>query len=502
MLKQKILCAAISVAALAGCQPKADYTKTNAWYDAGKESVTKAKNEQDNTQKAKNVILFVGDGMGISTVTAARIYAGQKQGMYGEENRLSFEHFPNTAMSKTYNTNQQTPDSAGTMTAMMAGVKSKAGVIGVADGVVRGDCNSVAGQELTSALMLAEEKGLATGIVSTARITHATPAATYAVSPERNFEDNSKSSECGDIAKQLIDFSYGDGIEVALGGGLRHFLPKSEGGRRINDSNLIKEWEAKGNTRFVANATELSDFVSSNSSDRLLGLFSSSHMAYEADRGETEQPSIAQMTSNAIDVLSRNENGFFLMVESGRIDHAHHAGNAYRAMEDTVAFADAIEAAVKHNKIKLDETLIIVTADHSHVFTLAGYPTRGNPILGKVIGNDKSGKSTRTEALAKDNMPYTTVGYMNGRGFAYLEQGGDARYGEAIDAGRKNIEGVNTQGQGYHQEALIPASSETHAGEDVGIWAVGPWSHLFSGTMEQNIIFHVMNKAAAYTVAE
>lgn len=499
MFKQKLLCVGVAVAALTACQAQTDFTKTNTWYDAGEASVEQAKLQQDNVTKAKNVILFVGDGMGISTVTAARIFAGQKLGLQGEEHRLSFEKFPFSGMAKTYNTNQQTPDSAGTMTAMMAGVKSKAGVIGVADGVVRADCSSVAGQELTSALMLAEDKGLATGVVSTARITHATPAATYAVSPERNFEDNSKTTECGDIAKQLIEFPYGDGIEVALGGGLRHFLPKSEGGKRINDSNLIDQWNAKNATAFVETASELSDFVSSNSSDKLLGLFSSSHMAYEADRGETEQPSIAQMTRNAIDVLSRDEDGFFLMVEGGRIDHAHHAGNAYRAMEDTLAFADAIDAAVKHNKINLDETLIIVTADHSHVFTLAGYPTRGNPILGKVVGNDSAGHSTRTEALAQDDMPYTTVGYMNGRGFAYLEQGGDARYGVDIDAGRKNIEGVNTQGQGYHQESLIPSSSETHAGEDVGIWAMGPWAHLFGGTLEQHMIFHVMDKAAGYS---
>ena len=149
----------------------------NSWYQAGEAELNQAlqvinastprstqtlpalENAKINRQKAKNIILFVGDGMGISTVTASRILAGQMQGNTGEEHMLSFDQFPFTALSKTYNTNQQTPDSAGTMTAMMAGVKSKAGVISVGENVIRGNCASVAGNELVSALSLAEMAG-------------------------------------------------------------------------------------------------------------------------------------------------------------------------------------------------------------------------------------------------------------------------------------------------------------------------------------------------------
>ena len=137
---------------------------------------------------AKNVILFIGDGMGISTVTAARILEGQMQGKMGEEHQLSFEKFPFSGLAKTYNTNQQTPDSAGTMTAMMTGVKTKAGVIGVTEASLRSDFADFLahGEPLVTALELAEVAGKATGIVSTTRITHATPAATYAKIPERD----------------------------------------------------------------------------------------------------------------------------------------------------------------------------------------------------------------------------------------------------------------------------------------------------------------------------
>jgi len=187
-----------------------------------------------SSDKAKNVILFVGDGMGVSTLTAARILEGQRQGSPGEENLLSFESFPFTTLVKTYNTDAQVPDSAGTMTAMMSGLKTDAGVLGVDEDVQRGDCSTVAGNEVVTALELAEIKGLSTGVVSTARITHATPAAAYAKSADRNWEDISDmpaeavQAGCKDIADQLVSFEQlleqryagvdTDGIDVVMGG--------------------------------------------------------------------------------------------------------------------------------------------------------------------------------------------------------------------------------------------------------------------------------------------
>ncbi len=458
----------------------------SAWFSDGEAKVQEKASTTAPGTSAKNIILFVGDGMGVSTLTASRIRQGQEAGNPGEENFLSFEQWPHTALVKTYNTNQQTPDSAGTMTAMMTGVKTKAGVIGYAPSTIRGNCGSTVGANLTTALELAEAKGMSTGVVSTARITHATPAATYAHTPDRNWEDDSELPEeaiergCKDIAAQLVEFPFGDGVEVALGGGRRYFLPSTMDdpedtgatGHRGDGRNLTDEWVSKyDNAAFVYDQAGF-DAIDPDTTDHLLGLFERSHMEYEADRSDDTggEPSITQMTEKAIDILSKNDAGFFLMVESGRIDHAHHAGNAYRALEDTIAFSEAIEAAAA--KVDLSETLIIVTADHSHVFTIAGYPSRGNPILGTV-----------NTGLGGDGMPYTTLGYANGPG---------------ASGGRVDLSSIDTTDSEFLQEALVPLSSETHAGEDISVHATGPGSQWFTGgTIEQNVVFHVINAAGA-----
>lgn len=500
-----------------------EFQSTNPWYtDSVEKMANKPKfNKSHQHAKAKNVILFVADGMGISTVTAARILEGQLRGMSGEENTLSFETFPFTGLAKTYNVDAQTPDSAGTMTAMMSGVKTDAGVIGVDEDVVRGDCSTAAGNELVTALELAEIAGKSTGVLSTARITHATPAATYAKSADRNWEDISDmpasavAAGCEDIASQLINFetnlknSYPtatniDGIDVVMGGGRRHFLPKdaayntddavsSVEGDRTDGRDLTAEWMAQYPAgKYIIDQAGF-DAIDPATTNKVLALFNESHMQYEADRANdiAGEPSLTEMTTKAIDILDNNRKGFFLMVESGRVDHAHHAGNAAGALTDAIEFARAVKSAVENTDP--EETLILVTADHSHVFTIAGYPKRGNPILGKVVsvGSDEP-------AMAADGMPYTTLGYTNGMGFHDLgsETDSDAVYSESINAGRADLTSVDTEAPGFHQEALIPMGSETHAGEDVGIYATGPGAAAAIGVNEQNMIFHIMNQAA------
>ena len=203
------------------------------WFGDGRRAVNLSKKLEPNNNRARNVILFVGDGMGISTVTAARILEGQLRGENGEENRLSFEKFPYLALSKTYSVNQQTSDSAPTMTAMVTGIKTKDGLISVNQDVIRGDYATVAGNELTTILEIAEKRGKSTGVVSTTRITHATPAACYAHTADRDWEDDSnlpldaKTADFPDIARQLVEFPFGDGLEVALGGGRTRFLPNT-----------------------------------------------------------------------------------------------------------------------------------------------------------------------------------------------------------------------------------------------------------------------------------
>src|SRR5690606_36571563 len=183
--------------------------------------------------KPRNVIRFIGDGMGVSTLTAARILEGQLRGESGEENRLSFENFPYSALSKTYSTNQQTSDSAPTMSAIITGVKTDEGILSVNQNVVHDDYRTVKGNEAKTLLEYAEEAGLSTGIVSTARLTHATPGACYAHTADRNWESdadikkkNPAAYAAGfpDIARQLIETPYGDGPEVLLSGGRSKFM--------------------------------------------------------------------------------------------------------------------------------------------------------------------------------------------------------------------------------------------------------------------------------------
>lgn len=448
---------------------------------------------QDSLSKARNVILFVGDGMGVSTVSAARILQGQIAGQNGEENLLSFEYFPFSGFSKTYNVNQQTPDSAGTMTAMMTGIKTDAGVLAVDEHADRGDCASVKERGLTTVLELAELAGKATGIVTTARITHATPAASYAKSAERDWEDDSdlstqaKAAGCIDIAQQLLSFN-GD-IDVVLGGGRKHFLPEAMKGARKDGKNLITQWQKNYPQGQYVDSRQALLAANVNNKTPLLGLFNESHMDYSAEKSaeKSAEPSLVEMTTTALSRLKNNEQGFFLIVEAGRIDHGHHAGNAYNALHETIELSDAVEAALA--QVDLSETLVVVTADHSHVMTFSGYPRRGNPILGKVVaaGEDKP-------TLAGDGLPYTTLSYMNGRGMHDLGAEGDADAVKKLDinVGRKDISAINTQSPGYHQEALVPRHSETHGGEDVGIYAAGPGAQWLTGVNEQNMIFHVI----------
>lgn len=491
--------------------PQAPEESAERWYRDG---AMRAHDLGSDRAKAKNVILFVGDGMSLTTVAAARIYDGQLRKQPGEENQLSFEKFPYTAFSKTYNTNSQTPDSAGTMTAMITGAKTRMGFLSVDQTPARGDCAASLKTPLISAVTLAKSAGLSTGVVTTTRITHATPGATYAHSPERNWEsdadmpDKAKSQGCKDIAQQLLAYATGTGVDVIMGGGLNKFLPPSATGYpntkgdRKDGRNLLAEWKKRQpETTFINTGSRLKQLDLAKTG-RLVGLFNGDHLNYEHDRvnDKEDEPSLAEMTKAAISLLNRNGNGFFLVVEGGRIDHAHHSGNAYRALSDTVAFAEAIEAADALTSEQ--DTLILVTADHSHTMGFVGYPQRGNPILGKVVGvsseDDEPG-------LVKDllGLPYTTLVYANGPGYtgaSSLQPAGSKNFphnpGGYVEPaiGRPDLTEVDTEHPNFMQEALVPSNSESHGGDDVGIWARGPGSEAVRGSLEQNVIFHLLTQ--------
>jgi len=470
--------------------------------------------------KAKNVILFLGDGMSLTTVAAARILAGQRAGQPGEETLLAWEEFPHTALSRTYNTDAQTPDSAGTMTAIATGVKTHSGAIGVWAGD-RFDCADSQGKELQSWLRLASDAGMASGIISTARLTHATPGAMYAHVPDRNWENDSAlpasavAAGCRDIAQQLLDFEPARAPSVILGGGRREFLPLSaqdpehpdKHGLRQDGRDLTTEWRAAHpDGQVVWNSRQLREA----GPGPVLGLFEHDHMQYDHDRdtGDEGEPELAELTRAAIARLSQHPDGFVLMVEGARIDHANHEGNAFRALDETIAMSRAVAAAAEMTSP--EDTLIIVTADHSHTLNFVGYPVRGNPILDKVRGLP-SGAADAPGQYSRDanGLPYTTLNYANGPGHLdpHTHQhslGADDEHAHAhtplprgyrAEHTRPDLTQTDTQHPDYLQEALLPMRSETHGGDDVGVWARGPGSEAMRGSIEQHVIYHVLVQA-------
>ena len=202
-------------------------------------------------------------------------------------------------------------------------------------------------------------------------------------------------------------------------------------------------------------------------------------------KSDSTEPTLTEMTAQAIARLKGDKDGYYLMVEGGRIDHAHHEGRAGYALEEAVEFARAVQWAVDHTDPK--ETLILVTADHSHVFTIAGYPVRGNDILGLVVPPPGGGDGDHAGALkegdptpALDGKPYTTLGYANGPG--------------AVKGERP----VPETGLKAHQQSLVPTGAETHGGEDVALFATGPGAARVHGVIEQNLIYTIITKALGW----
>lgn len=451
---------------------------------------------QRNTNQARNVILFVGDGMGFSTVTATRIFEGQQRGVDGESNVLAWEAFPYLAASKTYSHDAQITDSAPSAVAMTTGVKTINDLMGLDQTAKLDSCQDQKTKHVTTLWEMAETIGMSTGAVTTARLTHATPGATYAHIANRDWEADANmpadalSAGCTDIARQLVEMKFGDGLEVAMGGGRSYFLPatmadpeypgeEKQKGKRKDGKDLTRAWLDRHGDKgaYVWNKEQFAA-IDPARIDHLLGLFEPSHMQYEHDRpgDRAGEPSLAEMAEKAIDLLSRNPEGYVLLVEGGRIDHASHESNAYRTLSDGVAMNEAVKAVLR--KVDLNETLIVVTGDHSHTLTISGYAKRGNPILGVSVGVDDE------PIYGSDGKTYTTIGFANGPG------------GYDKPRERPMLTSEQTTRPEFVQHSLVHLKSETHGGEDLGIYAIGPWAHLFQGTVEENYTFHVMNHAA------
>lgn len=467
--------------------------------------------------EAKNVIFFLGDGMGPVTVTASRIYK------YGEAGKLNMEQLGRSARIRTYSNDAQTTDSAPSMAAYTTGVKMNNEVISMSTNTSAYDTVGkpyVMGSDSTcpltgngtparTILELAKAAGKAVGAVTTTRVTHATPAATYAHICHRDGENA--------IAAQLVNntglngnYAYntalGDGVDVLLGGGRRHFV--GTGGSRTDGKDLVTQLKANGYT-YTANATEFRAVNAANT-NKLLGLFTNSHMAWELDRNPALEPSLSEMTSTAIDVLAKSNKGFYLMVEGGRIDHALHDSNAQRALADTIAFDDAIKVALdKMNAIDpgLKNTLFVVTADHDHTMAFNGYGKRTGPTTAAepgVLGLVKNVVGTGP-TNAKDGSPYPVLVFGTGNTGSAPEAGGstcgvagNASCASTRGTARGPMTDAVVSNKNYHQPVNVPfngAGSETHGGGDVYLYAGGVTASAFKGTMDNTRVFSLLRSA-------
>lgn len=435
---------------------------------------------QAQASDAKNVILFIGDGMGPTVLTATRLYK------VGEEGNLEIMKLARSARIKTFSNDAQTTDSAPSMAAYTTGVKMNNEVIAMSSDTkavapgkdVNGNkginnCTSDNGKPVPTILELAKAAGKSVGAVTTTELTHATPAATYSHICHRD--------AAYAIAEQAVpggagfNTALGDGVDVLMGGGANHWTPynsTSNKGGRADGRDLTAELTAQG-YRYVTTKEELSGV----NSGKVLGLFSAkSHLDYELDRvakgAASTQPSLSEMTAKAIDLLSQNSQGYFLMVEGGRIDHALHGTNAKRSLTDAVELDEAVKTAL--SKVDLKDTLIVVTADHDHTMTINGYSAKGNKVLDLVKNGDGS---TQNDV---DGKPFTTLVFGNGPNRADV---------------RPTLTSDQVMADDYLQETGVKLGSETHGGGDVMLFADGAGSSRFKGTLDNTKVFGKLKEA-------
>lgn len=439
--------------------------------------------------RAQNVIVLIGNGLGTATTTAARLMR------YKEDGSLTMDTMPYLARVRTWALDAQASDSAAAVTALLTGVKVRNDVVAM-DGATRSagfapgkdPIRNVANAESRcpasgngaasrTLLELAIAKNKATGIVTTGRLTSGPAAAAYAHVCHRDAEF--------EVARQAVpggagfNANLGHGVDLMMGGISSTWRPFDAAKRprgRPDGRELVGELQTLGYT-FVSDLTSM-NAAPLEAGSRLIGLYDFAEdqgaMSYELDRDPKREPSLAAMTAKAIDVLSTNRNGYVLIVQGARIDHALHANNARRALTDTIAFDEAIKAAL--DKVDLAKTLVIVTGDHDSTMTLIGGGLRGSDVLGLHM-NPVTGKPD----VDAGGLPYTSLVFGTGP--------------NRPDK-RVPLDSPTVLQKDYVQESAIRVNAGTNGGSDVVLRASGAGASAFKGTMENTRVFALIRKAA------
>ena len=451
-------------------------------------------------RRVKNVILFIGDGMTIANRTTARVLSkGIQEGKY--QGRLTFDDMPNTAMIGTSGSDSLITDSANSMSAYTTGHKTAVNAMGVY--VSRASDNLSHPKVETIAELIKRNTKMAVGIVSDAELEDATPGAM--VSHTRRRADKQY------IADQLLS----SGAEVILGGGSAYFYPQStKGSKRKDEKNLVEGFKSDG-YQLAFTKQELVTAAQNKGTKKLFGVFHPDNMDGSLDRlylkkntveQYPNQPDLTEMTQSAIDVLSRNPNGFFLMVEAALIDKFNHPLDWERAAFDTIMLSNAVQIAKDFAKTHPD-TLIIVTPDHTHSGSISG-----------VVHDDKPGplreKVGTYAAAGYPNYPKADMqGYPNKLdvskriAFFYgaypdhyetMHPKLDGTFVPAIkdESGKyvANPKYIQLQEDAIHVGGNLPVNQESgvHTADDAVLNAMGPGSEKFKGFMDNTEVFKIM----------
>ena len=447
---------------------------------------------------AKNVILFVGDGMSLQAREIARILSkGITEGKYND--LLNMEKLDNMAIITTSGYDSIVTDSANSASAYATGHKSVVNAMGVYENCTKDPLDD---PKVENIIELAKRtRGMATGIVSTANITDATPAAMLTHTRRR--------SEQNYIATDMLTEKHRP--DVIMGGGSRHFLPMSTpGSKRKDNVDVIKSFEDLGYT-FSGTKTELEN--TPKSEDKILGLYQLDNMNVYIDREVTknpavlksfnDQPGLVEMTEKAIDTLSKNPNGFFLMVEGACIDKQLHVLDWQRAAYDNIEMDKAIGAAEKF-AAKNNDTLIVVVADHAHGASITG------------TYHELDGKTGREGVRCYQDAKWPTFQDADGDGYPdnpdpsitlavqfanHPDYNENYRFKDVPTVpsimGKDGKAIANPQIKGELLRGNIPTSDdqEVHSADDIILNAGGPGSEYFKGVMDNTEVFFGMVRA-------
>ena len=416
-----------------------------------------------SSPKTKNIILLIGDGMGFNQIQLTYELTGQKP---------FFTSLPTTGIVFTSSGSQWVTDSAAAISAMVTGHKVKNHSLSI----------SQDNQPLTTLVETFKKMKKKIGLVTTTDITDATPAGFVAHVQSRKEHEK--------IAEYIIN----EKADLLLGGGRKYFLPKNDGGKREDQRNLIEEAKGKG-YRYISTASQLKALDEHLSAQKILGLFHKSDLDYMIDREELpeakEEPTLSEMTKLALHSLSQEKNGFFLMIEGGRIDHACHQLDAATLAKEVVEFDKAVKMTYDFSK-KNKDTLILVTADHETAGLTPTEATHHDYFRKREVSAQYMATEIRKNNFDEENIKKV------------LKQ-----YAEISDLHSNDIRLIqNTEAEDEFQTAVAVGSLMARKGEllsisidvihvgnthghtslPVPIFSFGPNANLFLGTMENTEI--------------